>query len=104
MVNLVGFSEVDLDDGMDLLMSGKEQLSNEDLVELEKESREKAKEEGTEEVDGVLAHNRKLSDTLQIINKALAVFHRDNPNTERSSKAKRDITSLTCYLKILKER
>jgi hypothetical protein len=53
----------------------------------------------------VLAHNQKLSDALQIIDKSLAIFHREDPNTERSSKVKRDVlTSVGCYLKILKER
>jgi hypothetical protein len=45
LANVVGFNEVDLYDDMDLLMSEKEQLPIEDLVELDKE----AEEEGTEE-------------------------------------------------------
>jgi hypothetical protein len=105
LANVVGSSEVVVDDDTDLLMSEKEQLSIEDLVELDKEGREEAEEEGTEEVDWVLAHNQKLSDALQIIDKSLTIFHREDPNTERSSKVKRDVlTSVRCYLKILKER
>ena len=53
----------------------------------------------------MLAHNQNLSDALQIIDKSLAIFHREDPNTERSSKVKRDVLmSVRCYLKILKER
>jgi hypothetical protein len=53
----------------------------------------------------VLAHNEKLSDALQIIDRSLAIFNREDPNTERSSKVKRDVlASVRCYLKILKER
>ena len=53
----------------------------------------------------MLAHNQKLSDALQIIDKSLAIFRREDPNTERSSKMKRDVlASVRCYLKILKDR
>jgi len=47
LANVVGFNKVDLYDDMDLLMSEKEQLPVEDLVELDKE----AEGEGTEEDD-----------------------------------------------------
>jgi hypothetical protein len=50
-VYVYGFNKVDLDDDMDLLMSEKEQLPIEDVVELDKESREEAEKEGTEEDD-----------------------------------------------------
>lgn len=53
----------------------------------------------------MLAHNQKLSDALQIIDKSLAIFHREDPNTERSSKVKREVlASVRCYAEILKER
>ena len=53
----------------------------------------------------MLAHNQKLSDALQIIDKSLAIFYREDPNTERSSKVKRNVlSSVRCYSKILKER
>ena len=83
MANVVGFNEVDFDDDMDLLISEKEQLSNEDLIELEKESREEAEEEVTEEVDGVLAHNQKLSDALQITNKARSFSQRRSKHRKK---------------------
>jgi hypothetical protein len=51
LANVAGFNKVDLDDDIDLLMYGKEQLPIEDLVELAKESREEAEEENTEEDD-----------------------------------------------------
>jgi hypothetical protein len=38
LANVVEFNEVYLDDVMDLLMSDKEELSDEDLSELEKDS------------------------------------------------------------------
>jgi len=44
LVNVYGFNKVDLDDDMDLL-SEKEQLPIEDVVELDKESREEAEED-----------------------------------------------------------
>jgi hypothetical protein len=59
-------------------MSEKEQLPIEDLVELDKE----AEEEGTEEDEWVLAHNQKLLDALQIIDKSLEIFYREDTNTE----------------------
>ena len=51
LANVFGFNKGEFDDDMDLLMYEKEQLPIEDLVELDKESREEAEEEGTEEDD-----------------------------------------------------
>ena len=47
--NAVEFGKVNLSDVLDLLMSDEQWLYNVDLIELEKESREEAGEEGTEE-------------------------------------------------------
>jgi len=56
LTNVVGFNVVDLDHDMNLLMSYKEGLSNEDLIGVGKGSRE----EGTEQVEVVckLTHRR----------------------------------------------
>jgi hypothetical protein len=106
LANIVGFNEVDLDDVVDVLMSDKEELSNEDLIELEEESREVAGEEGTEEDEVVrMLRSERLSEALRIIDRALALFDEEDPNTERSSKVKRDVlASVKCYSEILKER
>jgi hypothetical protein len=105
LANTVGFNEVDLDDVVDVLMSCKEELSNEDLIELE-ESREVAGEDGTGEDEVVrMLRSERLSEALRIIDKALATFDEEDPNTERSSKVKRDVlASVKCYSEILKER
>jgi DDE superfamily endonuclease./Tc5 transposase DNA-binding domain./CENP-B N-terminal DNA-binding domain. len=106
LANIVGFNEVDLDDVVDVLMSDKEELSNEDLIELEEESREGAGGEGTEEGEIVrMLTSERLSEALRIIDEALAIFDEEDPNTERSSKVKRDVlASVRCYAEILKER
>ena len=106
LANIVGFNEVDLDDVVDVLMSDKEEFSNDDLIELKKESREVAGEEGTEEGEVVrMLTSERLSEALQIIDEALAIFDEEDPNTERSSKVKRDVlASVRCYAEILKER
>jgi len=108
VANIVGFNEVDLDDVVDVLMSDKEEFSNEDLpvLELKEESREVAGEEGTEEGEVVrMLASERLSEALRIIDEALAIFDEEDPNTERSSKVKRDVlASVRCYAEILKER
>jgi rubrerythrin len=100
-----GFNEVDLDDDVDLLMSHKQELSNYFTELLQKESREEAGEKGTEEV--TIVHkltNKLLSTALQIINDALPVFNKEDPNTERISNMKRDVfASARCYSKIMKQ-
>lgn len=54
MADVVGFNVIN--DVMDLLMSDKEKLSRKDFVGLQKESREEAGGEGTEEVECMSAH------------------------------------------------
>lgn len=52
----------------------------------------------------MLAQNQKLLDVFPIIDKSLAIFHREDTNTERSSGVKRDVSaSVRHNLKILKE-
>jgi len=106
LANIVGFNEVDLNDVVDVLMSDKEEFSNEDLIELKEESREVAGEEGIEEGEVVrMLTSERLSEALRIIDEALAIFDEEDPNTERSSKVKRDVSaSVRCYAEILKER
>jgi hypothetical protein len=49
--------------------------------------------------------SERLSEALRIIDEALAIFDEEDPNTERSSKVKRDVlASVRCYAEILKER
>jgi hypothetical protein len=71
---------------MDLLMSDKEELSNDDSIGVEKGSTEKAGEEGTEEVEVVCKLTRtRLSEALRIIDKAVEIFNEADPNTQRNS-------------------
>jgi len=66
LTNVVGFNVFALDHDVDLLMSDKEGLSNEDLIGVEKGSRE----EGTVVVVVVCKRTcRRFSEALQIINK-----------------------------------
>jgi hypothetical protein len=65
LANVVWFNKVILDDDVDLLISDKEGLSNDDLIELDKERREKAGVKGTEEGEIVCnLTNRRLSEAL----------------------------------------
>lgn len=65
MTYVVGFNVVDFNDVLDLLMSDKEELSSEDLIEPEKASREEAGEEGTEEFELLCKLTcRRLSEAL----------------------------------------
>lgn len=76
---------------MDLLMSDKQELSNEDLIGLKTGSREEAGED-TEEVEELckLTH-RRLSEALRIISKAVESFDEVDLNTERNSKVQIDV-------------
>jgi len=48
--------------------------------------------------------SERLSKALQIIDKALAIFEEEDPNTERGSKVKRDVMALVrSYSNILKK-
>jgi len=48
--------------------------------------------------------SERLSKALQIIDKALAIFEEEDPNTERDSKVKRDVMALVrSYSNILKK-
>lgn len=88
LTNVVGFNVVDLDHDIDLLMSDKEGLSNEDLIGVGKGSRE----EGTEVVEVVCKVTcRRFSEALRIINKAVEIFDEADPNTERNSKVQIDV-------------
>jgi hypothetical protein len=103
LANKVGFNEVDLCDVGDLL-SHNDELSNEDLIELQKESREVGVEGMAEGAIVRALTSKRLSKALQLFDKGLSILEDDDPNTERSSKVKRDIlASLTCYSELLKE-
>ncbi|GFG29801.1 hypothetical protein Cfor_00232 [Coptotermes formosanus] len=104
LASKVGFNDVDLCDVGDLL-SHNDELSNEDLIELENESREEAGVEGMAEGDVRTLTSKRLSEALRLFDEGLLILEENDPNTERSSKVKRDIlASLTCYSEMLKER
>lgn len=93
--NVVEFNKLNLD-ATDLLMSDKR-----NHVILKKESREESMKE--DEVVGKLTSKR-LSKALHIIDKALAIFDKEDPNTERGSKVTRDvIASVRGHSDILKK-
>ena len=58
--NVVRFNWVDLDEVVNLLMSEKEELWNEELIEVKNESREGVGEEGAEDTDVVRMLTRKM--------------------------------------------
>jgi inosine-uridine nucleoside N-ribohydrolase len=86
-----------------LVMSHKALLSNEDLTQTEKDSKEEAGEKITEFVCKITS--KRLPKALRINDPlAAAIVDEDSPNTERNIKVRRDVlTSLRCYFRILKK-
>lgn len=101
----VGLAEVELGDVQELLDSHKEELSPQDLLDLEKE-KERDKAENKEEVDVVRTLTAKrLTEAFRLIESALAILDEDDPNTERSSKVSRNVRwAMQCYKEILQEK
>jgi hypothetical protein len=95
----VGFEDVD-----ELLRSHTEELTNEDLLELEKDLNEKV-------MNPLLLNllnsfrQSKLLNFFKHIDTAISIIDENDPNRERSAKVARDIQStLACYKELYRER
>jgi len=85
LTNVVGFNLFELDHDIDLFMSDKEGLSNEDLIGVGKVS----KEEGTVVVEVVCKLTcRRFSEALQIVNKAVKILTKQIPTQTEILKCK----------------
>ncbi|CAM2116021.1 unnamed protein product [Caretta caretta] len=99
-----GFDEVEEADVTQLLKSHEEELTNEDLMQLEVT---RAMEEEGQEVEPLTHRNltaKRLSEAFQMIEAGLQILSDDNPDRERSSKVIREAGHLmTCYKEIYQE-
>ena len=77
----VGFEEVDEDDVEDLLLSHREELSNEDLVALEEEHIRVESESSPEEVVPVKTLMTKvMAKGFKLVDEAMAIFDERDPD------------------------
>ncbi|XP_041053574.1 tigger transposable element-derived protein 1-like [Carcharodon carcharias] len=99
----VGFDEVDEADVVELLKSHGEELSNEDLMQLESQRAEE--EDRTEIPPPQILSTKRLSRAFQIMEEAMEIFTEDDPNRERSAKVNRAINDgINCYKEIYQQK
>ncbi|XP_074854943.1 tigger transposable element-derived protein 1 [Carettochelys insculpta] len=102
----VGFDEVEEADITQLLQSHKEELTNEDLMQLE--VLRAMEEEGLEVKEESTHQNltaKRLSEAFRMIEAGLQILRDDDPDRERSSKVIRGVSHLmTCYKEIYQEK
>nr|XP_006128720.1 tigger transposable element-derived protein 1-like [Pelodiscus sinensis] len=101
-----GFDEVEEDDVTQLLQSHGEELTNEELMQLEAM---RAMEEKDQEVKVETTHQnltaKRLSEAFQMIEAGLQILNDDDPDRERSSKVIKGVGHLmTCYKEIYQEK
>jgi hypothetical protein len=88
----------------ELLRSHTEELTNEDLLELEKDLNEKGDESSVVEPVKLLL-TKQIAEFFKHIDTAISIIDENDPNRERSAKVARDIQSaLACYKEFYGER
>ncbi|XP_038669700.1 tigger transposable element-derived protein 1-like [Scyliorhinus canicula] len=99
----VGFDELDEADVVELLKSHGEELSNEDLMQLE--SHQAEEENRIEMPHPQVLSTKRLSRAFQIMEEAMEIFAEDDPNRERSAKVNRAINDgINCYKEIYQQK
>jgi hypothetical protein len=100
----VGFEDVDEANVDEFLRSHTEELTNEDLLELEKDLNEKGDESSVVERVKLLS-TKQTAEFFKHIHTAISIIDENDPNRERSAKVARDIqSSLACYKELYRER
>lgn len=108
----VGFENLDSEDIDELLDSQNEELSNEDLLEIERE-RVKVMEEAEAAAAAAASPAQpqraltatNLSECLDLLRQSMKILEENDPNVERSSSVIRGVMNkMACYEVILKEK
>uniref|UniRef100_A0A3P8SAK2 HTH CENPB-type domain-containing protein n=1 Tax=Amphiprion percula TaxID=161767 RepID=A0A3P8SAK2_AMPPE len=95
--------EVEADDVKELLASHEEELSAEDLIQLEKQMIEEEEETSTPEPRGFTSKG--LADGFALIEEGLAKFEAEDPNIARHTKVARKVMDcLQCYKEIWEDK
>ena len=102
----VGFEEVDEDDVEDLLLSDREELSNEDLWALEeKRIREESESSPLEFLPVKTLTVKVIAKGFNLVDEAMAIFDEHNPECMRSSKGWREMENvLKCYKEVYNQK
>ncbi|CAM2116519.1 unnamed protein product [Caretta caretta] len=90
----------------ELLASHCEELTNEDLIELEKQKMTEEEDARTAETPACKVLTTKvLAEAFQHLEIAMSLFEEHDPNTERSAPVNRGISNMhSCYREIYKEK
>ncbi|KAK3881758.1 hypothetical protein Pcinc_013840 [Petrolisthes cinctipes] len=108
----LGFSEVGEEDIDELLQSHQNELSNEDLLDIESERVEQLEEAEAAAASAVPYEQplrtltaTNLSECLELMRQAMMIIEENDPNIERSSKVSREVMNkVACYQLMLKEK
>ncbi|XP_066547533.1 tigger transposable element-derived protein 1-like [Amia ocellicauda] len=103
LARTAGFDEVNEENVAELLESHREELSNEDLLELDKE-REQEESVEDERPQRILSV-KGLAKAMKAMDTFLGYIDENDPNRERSAKVARNVKeSIACYTEILREK
>lgn len=108
----LGFDELEDNDINELLQSHHEELSNDDLLEIERERVQRMEEaeaaaaaasSSQEPLRALTATN--LTQCMDLLRQAMKILEENDPNVERSGAVTRDVLSrMSCYEVMLKEK
>ena len=106
----MGLEDVDQEDIDELLQSHRQELSNEDLLEMEEERKRETEQAAAaaagaaDKTQGQIITAKRLREAMGKINEGFAILEEIDPNVERSSTAQRLVMdNLFCYTEMLKE-
>jgi hypothetical protein len=100
----VGFEDVDEANVDELLRPHTEELTNDYLLELEKDLNEKGDESSVVKPVQLLL-TKQIAEFFKHIDTAISIIDENDPNRERRAKAARDTQSaLACYKELYRER
>lgn len=95
--------ELEVDDVTELLESHGEELSSEDLIELEKQMIEEVEEE--EEPEPKRFTTKVLAEAFRMVEEAMSMIEGQDPNSARFTKVYRSVTdAMRCYKEIYEEK
>ncbi|KYO33680.1 hypothetical protein Y1Q_0008816 [Alligator mississippiensis] len=106
MAKSVGFQQADEENVADLLNSHREELSNGDLLELDRECHEeKEPMEENERPSPQVLMMKGMTDAFKLLDGYLAFFDKNDPNRERSAKVARLMKEANaCYTELFREK
>ncbi|KYO31878.1 hypothetical protein Y1Q_0003440 [Alligator mississippiensis] len=101
MVKSVGFEQVNEENMAELLDSHREELSNKDLLELDREQHEEEEPMEENERPPRVLMMKGMADAFKLLDGYLALFDENDPNHERSAEVARLMKEVNaCYMEL----